>query len=102
MLDEEEVSREPPHLSGMFHSYFSRNVVAVDGFLLQKHVKTAFVLGERVAGDLVDELLQADSPLLDEGFLKEAFVLTERQLPLQGFARQRRYYNLAVSLQLIL
>lgn len=78
MLDEEEVSRELPHLSGMFLSYFSRNVVAVDGFLLQEHVKTAFVLGEWVTCNLVDELLQADSPLLDEGVLEEAIVLAER------------------------
>lgn len=38
-----------PHIALV--PYFSRNVVAVYGFLLQKHVKTAFVLGERVTGD---------------------------------------------------
>lgn len=41
----------PPNVPTALVPYFSRNVVAVDGFLLQKHVKTAFVLGERVAGD---------------------------------------------------
>lgn len=44
----------------------------------------------------VDELLQAQSPLLDERLLKEPFVWTEWQLSLQGFARQSWYYNLRV------
>lgn len=42
----------------------------------------------------VDELLQAQSPLLNERLLKEPFVWTEWQLSLQGFARQSWYYNL--------
>lgn len=46
---------------------------------------------------LVDEQLQAISPLLNEGLLKKALISTERQLSLQGFARQRWYYNLKVS-----
>lgn len=45
----------------------------------------------------VDELLQAHSSLLDEGLLKNALVCTERQLSLQGFPRQGRYYNLWVT-----
>lgn len=38
----------PPAPQAALVPYFSRNVVAVDGFLLQEHVKTAFVLGEWV------------------------------------------------------
>lgn len=45
----------------------------------------------------VDELLQAQSPLLNEGLLKKALISTEWQLSLKGFSRQRWYYNLRVS-----
>lgn len=38
----------PPHLPVTLMPYFSRNVVAVDGLLLKKHVKTALVLGQGV------------------------------------------------------
>lgn len=37
-----------PHPLTTLVSYFSRNVVSVDGFLLQEHVKTALILGQRV------------------------------------------------------
>lgn len=46
---------------------------------------------------LVDELLQAGSSLLDEGVLEKALIAAEWQLSLQGFARQRWYYNLRDS-----
>lgn len=43
---------QAPHLPPTtLLSYFSGNVVAVDGFLLQEHVKTALVLGQRVTGN---------------------------------------------------
>lgn len=85
-----------------FLSYFSRNVVAVNALLLQKHVKTALILGQGVTCNSVDELLQAKSPLLDEGLLEDALITSEGQLSLQGLAWQRWYYNLTVSFQLIL
>lgn len=42
----------------------------------------------------VDELLQAHSPLLDEGLLKDALVSTKRQQSFQSLTWQRGYYNL--------
>lgn len=39
------------------HSYFSGNVVSVDGLLLEEHVQTALVLGQRVTGNSVNEVL---------------------------------------------
>lgn len=39
------------------HSYFSGNVVSVDGLFLKEHVQTALVLGQRVTGNSVNELL---------------------------------------------
>ena len=47
----------------------------------------------------VDELLQAHSPLLDEGLLKDALVSSERQQSLQGLTWQRRNYNLEGELR---
>ena len=47
----------------------------------------------------VDELLQADSPLLDEGFLEDALVSSERQQSFQGRPGQRRNYNLEGELR---
>lgn len=40
-------------------AYLAGHVVAVDVGLLQEHVQAALVLRQRVAGDLVDEHLQA-------------------------------------------
>lgn len=45
---------QPPPPSTTLVSYFSGNVVAVDGFLLQEHVKTALILGQRVTCNSAD------------------------------------------------
>ena len=42
----------------------------------------------------VDELFQARPPLLNEGVLEDALIAPERELSLQGFARQRGHHNL--------
>ena len=52
-------------------------------------------------GLLVNKLFQALPPFFNKGLLKDPFVSSERELPLQGFPRQWWYYNLAISLQLI-
>ena len=47
----------------------------------------------------VDELLQAHSPLLDEGLLEDALVSSERQQSFQGLTWQRGNYNLEGELR---
>lgn len=84
------------------HSHFSGNVVPVNTFILQEHVKTAFVLGQRMTCNSVNELFKPRSSLLNEGILKNALISTEGKLSLQCLSRQWRHNNLAVSLQLIL
>lgn len=70
------------------------DVVLVDRGLLQKHVQTALVLGQRVAGDFVHKLLQPFPALLDKVLVEEAVVTAERHLALPRLARQRRHHDL--------
>ncbi|GMT27241.1 hypothetical protein PFISCL1PPCAC_18538, partial [Pristionchus fissidentatus] len=79
---------------------FAGHVVLVDRGLLDEDVQRALVLSERVAGDLVDELLQILPSVLDELLLEDAVVRAEWQLALQRLAGKRRHHDLAVSLQL--
>lgn len=51
----------PPPPSKTLVSYFSRNVVTVNDFLLQKHVKTALVLGQGVTCNSTARDTQKDS-----------------------------------------
>ena len=50
---------------------------------------------------LVNKLFQALPPFFNKRLLKDPFVSSERELPLQGFPGEWWYYNLAISLQLI-
>lgn len=77
------------------------HVVLVDRRLLQKHVQTALVLGQRVTGDFVQELLQPLSPLLDKVLVEDAVVAAERHLALPRLARQRRHHDLAIALEFV-
>lgn len=70
------------------------DVVLVDGRLLQKHVQTALVLGQWMAGDFVHKLLQPFPALLDEVLVEEAVVAPERHLALPRLARQWRHHDL--------
>lgn len=38
-------------------SYFARDIVFVDGRLLQEHMQAAFILSKRMSGDFVYKLL---------------------------------------------
>ena len=71
--------------------------------LLPGEIKTIQTLNKKIKvlwrAIPVDELLQADSPLLDEGFLEDALVSSERQQSFQGLPWQRRNYNLEGELR---
>lgn len=45
-------------------------------------------------GLLVNKLFEALPPLFNEGLLKDPFISSKRELPLQGFPRQWGYHNL--------
>ena len=64
-------------------------------------MQALLILRQRVAGHLVDELLQAALPLLDELLLEDALIGAEGQLATPALAWQRRHDDLRVALQLI-
>lgn len=66
------------------------HVVPVNVLLLQEHVQTPLVLRQRVAGDFIDESLQAFASLLDKRLLEQTIVATERKLTLPRLAGQCR------------
>lgn len=81
-------------------SNLAGHVIFVDNWILQKHVQTALVLRERMAGHLVHELLEAFASILDEVLFEQSIITAERHLPLPRLARQRRHDNLAITLEL--
>lgn len=70
---------EPPPPSITLVSYFPGNVVAVDGFLLQKHVKTALVLGQRVTCNSADVQTEGKTRV----WLLSAYVFGFSKMPAQ-------------------
>lgn len=76
------------HASSLGVANLAGHIVPIDDRLLQEHVQTSFVLGQRMAGDLVDETLQSFASVLDELLVEDAFIAAKRKLAAPRFAGQ--------------
>jgi len=88
-------------LAGLGVADLARHVVPVDDLLLDEHVQTLLVLGQRVPGDLVYKRLEPLAPRLNKIALVNAIVGAEGKLHLEGLPGKRWHHDLAIPLQLV-
>lgn len=77
---------------------FAWDIVFVNGGLLKEHMKTPFILRQRMSCNFIYENFQSFSSFLNEVLIKKAIVSAEGHLTFPRFARQRRYNNLIRSI----